>query len=1069
MFFSDFLSEIAWDQNFAIPVLNSENKAVEDEVQRKQKELANVENKEIQHKERNSAVTEHLKDVQQGRTHTQALCRAVEKQAESELHFNALAKRETGRLLQEISQLENELISLREKNNSQENSIFKDTQKVEELMGQLNWDQQALNAWLEELARKDEDTMAIIKYAQQDESRIRELTLSMEKLTLESKQKRKALDNEVTETIMAQVALEKTVEMVQQAHAERQELINQWENSIKQMRKKDQDLQQCALLLEEMNQALRERKALIKEKQNFLDNEVENNKDCEKKIAVVERQANRLRQQFQEEESNCTRLQDELVTLKGRLDHTATDLEAKRSNLASIKKDITDKMAKLEDVQQYNIALEEKQQVVTKEVLSVEERAAQMEQLHRDQEKHLKEIDAQLQREHKLLFLKKQELQTLCSTKKNVIVDISGNRVALSSLDKRFSKLDQNALKQQENISSQDFQIQFMEGKMARLSGNVNKAEKQVLEKQVSELNEALEEKKAADTLLAAQLKKLQNDIRCVRKENEKTGAEKRDLTTKIEELNLVDETLDKDLKKQLLKKQDSIVENNILQLEVKRHRNMLYDKADGVLSLEKRKLLLQTAMKERQEEICVYRDMQTKQLKINEQEMQGLRAHLHERMSKVDKMKKKYEIITFSMAAPEGEGDNSQAYYIIKAAQEKEELQRKGDDLDAEIRKAEKENKALENTMHLFNNHNSSYRKSFIKVTDSSPEYQEKLKLEEQKRAADDKLKFKRCQIRELQEHIEVMSSSLNSLQQEEATQTKRNADLQACIVSLKKELISQQEKLDRATKQSSKLTKEIRSTKNTTEETFEERDIKLKELKDSRKVANKMLLEVMEQYPELQATLQMYFMQSGLALPSSSSTPSSRSSKLSSARSSVSLRSSRSSGSSADSSTRSSAVHSPSVKTVELGLGLSVSSTLLPQSPSSDLSRSSQNLTSTPTTAIPVVNNSAVNTTTNPTQNLTSTPTTASPVVNNSAVNTTTNTTQSPTSTPTTASTVHIIMLNSTTTTMYPVRIGLRALLKSTVQLDINLANQLLQKYLGYLPTYNTVTARVTRITKL
>lgn len=165
----------------------------------------------------------------------------------------------------------------------------------------------------------------------------------------------------------------------------------------------------------------------------------------------------------------------------------------------------------------------------------------------------LQEIDAQLQREHKVLFQKKQELQTLWATKKNVLVDISGNRVALSSLDKRFSKLDQNALKQQENISSQarhpdhnehsyrsphdprcctqtpltecalrtvrfllhqDFQIQFMEGKMARLSGNLNKEEKQVLEKQVSELSEALEEKKKADALLAAQLKKLQVKIK---------------------------------------------------------------------------------------------------------------------------------------------------------------------------------------------------------------------------------------------------------------------------------------------------------------------------------------------------------------------------------------------------------------------------------------------------------------------------------------------------------------------------------------------------------------------------
>lgn len=41
-------------------------------------------------------------------------------------------------------------------------------------------------------------------------------------------------------------------------------------------------------------------------------------------------------------------------------------------------------------MQQYDIVLEEKLQAVTEEVLNVEERAAQMEQLHRDQEKHLK-------------------------------------------------------------------------------------------------------------------------------------------------------------------------------------------------------------------------------------------------------------------------------------------------------------------------------------------------------------------------------------------------------------------------------------------------------------------------------------------------------------------------------------------------------------------------------------------------------------------------------------------------------------------------------------------------------
>lgn len=61
----------------------------------------------------------------------------------------------------------------------------------------------------------------------------------------------------------------------------------------------------------------------------------------------------------------------------------------------------------------------------------------------------------------------------------------------------------------------------------------------------------------------------------------------------------------------------------------------------------------------------------------------------------------------------------------------------------------------------------------------------------------------------------------------------------------------------------QSSKLSKEIRSTKNTKKETFEERDIKMKELKDCKKAVNKKVLEVMEHHPDLQGTLQTYFME--------------------------------------------------------------------------------------------------------------------------------------------------------------------------------------------------------------
>ena len=841
-----------------------------------------------EHNERLKILQEHLRSVKQELIHTQALVDNKNQAIETEEHMKQIAERQAGRLKNELTKLDQRVADQQDRLNNIQNMIFKANEKMDQFKLEMNWNQEELEQWALATRQKEEDNLTLEKYRRADEAKIKELTLTIEKLTIEVSHKAQELEKEVTETQAAQIELDKTAQEFKRVHQERHKLYLQWSESIVAAKKVEE---QIAILGEDFG---RSREYLQKKQEDYnatndqLKRHKEENKNLESEIVVEERNIAKLREDIAQKEEFKNDLEGEVSILKNRLTSFASELANRRSNISAMNSELEAKMERLDS--------SEKKYNATKERLAKERGAkdnleasnANAKEGYEEAQYLVGQVNKDIELKKKELFNESQMLFEYREKQANLISDISGTLSATRNLNANINKLKAEMQKQKELLYDAEFNIQQMERKVAQAKGDKTLEEVKKSQKEIDQLQETLDELKGKHHDLDKANKQLVDELRTLDRNIVKVKDERSNLETQIRELELENEMAVSDLDKIKKRKEDTLVQHDVMKLEIKKLKYTVNVESDKVFSLENRKYQLEMSMEEREKEIQVHKDILVSELKAAEEERHKVAKELQKRKVKVKNLRVKYEGLVqknkSSSEDQESVGEHSQAYYVIKAAQDREELQRYGDELDGKIRKCEKEIKALENTMKHLQKRNKNYRDKFLRGAEGA-DLEKKQILEEQCRAASETLFKKRKEVQKLNKEYDDDMRRLIEYKTKQQNFLKRNEEIDIQAERIEKEINEQGGKIERAERAKANNYNALVQNDQNFEGSNQQKDI----LFESEQLKTKYLMNtigiLVGDMPDLQGILEQPFQDIGLEIPQISERPGTSSSQRSGA----------------------------------------------------------------------------------------------------------------------------------------------------------------------------------------
>lgn len=671
-----------------------------------------------------------LKQVENEMENLNLLLDAKKKQIETENHLQALAAREVSKIAKERIEVQSQISRVNDEINQLQNQIATRKSKLYEYKNLIKLSDEDLNTYTDQLNQNEEDMSVLESYSNSDSKKLISLRRELEKKSMELVTVRAEEVELHSQLQVKKVEIDHMLHEYAELQKGRQFVLIQWEKSLLELKTRDQQIENLRGKLSAQENKNSETMSALVVEENRLKDQLQMNSELDKSIDEMTVILSTKREEVLTHQANLKSIQIDAKAVQNEVIFLKHKINIRKDTNKLITQDIDKKKIVYAREQ-------ERLSRITEQLESAKLSSSIPEQTVAMTEKELE--DAEKEYELKLLNIKR--LQETLSKDRHTANQLKEQELAkkteLESITNRskmyylqMSKLEEELDNQETVLMHADQKLQEIENKMAATGLGVrSNTEKKIFQERMTMLEEDEVTAKDRRRGLKSKVHKLENEILQVRKSCDVTHKEIVVLNDKVQDMTLENSKIETQLDQDTRTKEELLVHNDLLLLNVRKLRESVSTGAEAVYEAMVAKEAQDCELERELQEKTAPLNMLKAEVKLLNEQKHRVILDLNAKRTNLSKLQARYDVILGS-AKVDGLSEVERA---VLAVRQKEERVCHVEAMKIELARVEAEVESLQQLLTQAEESNLRYKESLIQMNPVALERRKMKELEKE------------------------------------------------------------------------------------------------------------------------------------------------------------------------------------------------------------------------------------------------------------------------------------------------------------------------------------------------